>query len=649
MDKLERMKELVKTINFHNYNYYSLDNPTISDAEWDKLYDELLLLERETGTVLPASPTKRVGGEMLEEFVKKEHKVPLYSLEKCNQYDKLKDWVENVKNAVKNAKFYVEYKYDGLSIAIKYKNGELVEALTRGNGTIGEDITAQAKTIRTVPLSIDFKGELVVQGECIMKLSELEKYNQTALEPLKNARNGAAGALRNLDTKVTKSRNLDVVFYAVNYAENVVFNTQEEMYYFLKEHKFNVEKNISVLESYEDIENAVKNIDSEKYDLDFLIDGAVLKLNNIKSREIFGYTSKFPKWAIAFKFEAQELSTKLNDVVWQVGRTGKITPIGLIEPVILAGATIKKATLNNYGDIMRKKVKINCYVFVRRSNEVIPEILGVAHYTDEDKEIIAPTLCPSCGAVLKEVGANLFCPNYECPAQVKDRITHFVSRDAFNIDGVSEKTVEQLYDECYLRSVVDLYGLTKEQLLGLEGFKDKKADNFISELNKSKNIPLERFIYALGISNIGKKSAKDLVKHFKSLNALMNASLEELNSIFDFGDIMAQNVYDFFRDSKNLNVINQLLQIGVSPIESAHKLKSQKFENCTFVLTGTLPNLSREEATKIIEENGGKTSSSVSKNTSYVLVGEDAGSKLDKARKLGVKELNESEFIKMLE
>lgn len=649
MDKLERMKELVKTINFHNYNYYSLDNPTISDAEWDKLYDELLLLERETGMVLPASPTKRVGGEMLEEFVKKEHKVPLYSLEKCNQYDKLKDWVENVKKAVKNAKFYVEYKYDGLSIAIKYKNGELVEALTRGNGAIGEDITAQAKTIRTVPLSIDFKGELVVQGECIMKLSELEKYNQTAQEPLKNARNGAAGALRNLDPKVTKSRNLDVVFYAVNYAENVVFNTQEEMYYFLKEHKFNVEKNISVLESYEDIENAVKNIDSEKYDLDFLIDGAVLKLNNIKSREIFGYTSKFPKWAIAFKFEAQELSTKLNDVVWQVGRTGKITPIGLIEPVVLAGATIKKATLNNYGDIIRKKVKINCYVFVRRSNEVIPEILGVAHYTDEDKEIIAPTICPSCGAVLKEVGANLFCPNYECPAQIKDRITHFVSRDAFNIDGVSEKTVEQLYNECYLRSVVDLYGLTKEQLLGLEGFKDKKADNFITELNKSKNIPLERFIYALGISNIGKKSAKDLVKHFKSLNALMNASLDELNSIFDFGDIMAQNVYDFFRDSKNLNVINQLLQIGVSPIESAHKLKSQKFENCTFVLTGTLPNLSRDEATKIIEENGGKTSSSVSKNTSYVLVGEDAGSKLDKARKLGVKELNESEFIKMLE
>ena len=646
--QIERMKALVEEINYHNYNYYSLDNPTISDAEWDKLYDELLKLEKETGIVFEDSPSKRVGGDILSKFQKYTHKGPYYSLEKSNTYDRLSEWYEDIKKEVPNASFFVEYKYDGLTISCTYRDGVLVNAATRGNGFVGEDVTEQVKTIRTVPLKIDYKGELIVQGEGIMKLSELEKYNQTALEPLKNARNAAAGAIRNLDPKVTKQRNLDVIFYSVNYIEDRTFETQEDMHKFLRDNKFNTIKELWVCYSYDQIKQRVEKIDKEKYDLDFLIDGAVIKLNNIKQREIFGFTSKFPKWAIAFKFEAQELSTKLNDIVWQVGRTGKLTPIGLIDPVELAGATVKKATLNNMGDILRKQVKIGSYVFVRRSNEVIPEILGFAREGDNQRDIEVPTVCPSCGANLVEVGANLFCPNYYCPEQIADRITHFASRDAMNIEGISEKTVGQFRDKLGVKTVADLYSLTKEQLYSLDNFKDKKVENYFTQLENSKNISLQKFIYALGISNIGKKASKDLVKHFKTFENIKSASVEEINEIYDFGLVMAQNVYDYFREPHNIEILEKLKQAGIKVEDSEQKLDSNNFENMTFVLTGTLPTLSREQATEIIEKNGGKTSSSVSKNTSYVLLGENPGSKYDKAKSLGIKILTEREFLDLL-
>lgn len=646
--KIERMKALIEEINFHNYNYYSLDNPTISDAEWDKLYDELLALEKETGVVFADSPSKRVGGETLSKFEKYTHKVPYYSLEKSNTYDRLKEWCEDIKSQVPNGSFFVEYKYDGLTISCTYRNGELVNAATRGNGIVGEDVTEQVKTIRTVPLKIDFKGELVVQGEGIMKLSELKKYNQTAIEPLKNARNAAAGAIRNLDPKVTASRNLDVIFYSVNYIDGVQFETQKQMHEFLRKNKFNTIKEFWVYDSYEEVKKRVEKIDKEKYDLDFLIDGAVIKLNDIKQREIFGFTSKFPKWAIAFKFEAQELSTKLIDIVWQVGRTGKLTPIGLIDPVELAGATVKKATLNNMGDIVRKNVKIGCYVFVRRSNEVIPEILGLARSTPDEREVVEPEFCPSCNTKLITVGANLFCPNYYCPEQIEDRITHFASRDAMNIEGISEKTVGQFREKLGVKSIADLYDLTLEMLYTLDNFKDKKVENFFKQLENSKNVSLQKFIYALGISNIGKKASKDLVKHFKTFDNIKNASVEQINEIFDFGLIMAQNVYDYFRDSKNIEILQRLKNAGIKVEESHQTLDSNKLANLTFVLTGTLPNLSREQATEIIEKNGGKTSSSVSKNTSFVLLGENAGSKLDKAKKLGIKTISEDQLLEMI-
>lgn len=648
-EKLERMKELVEEINFHNYNYYSLDNPTISDAEWDKLYDELLVLEKETNVVLPDSSTNKVGGETLSKFQKYTHKVPYYSLEKSNTFSRLKEWCDDIKNQYSSATFFVEYKYDGLTISITYKDGKLINASTRGNGFVGEDVTSQVKTIRTVPLTIDFKGELVVQGEAIMKLSELKKYNEKNAEPLKNARNAAAGAIRNLDPKITKSRNLDVIFYAVNYVEGKTFASQQDMHDFLVENKFNASKDYAFCNNFEEVWKRVNEIDKNKFNLDFLIDGAVIKLNETKAREIFGFTSKFPKWAIAYKFEAQELSTKLNDVVWQVGRTGKLTPIGLIEPVNLAGATVSKATLNNMGDIVRKQVKINSFVFVRRSNEVIPEILGIARDIENSKEIEKPTNCPCCKTNLVEIGANLFCPNYFCPEQIEDRISHFASRDAMNIEGISEKTVGQFREKLGVKTIADLYYLTKEQLYSLDNFKDKKVDNFFKQLNESKKVPLNKFIYALGISNIGKKASKDLVKHFKTLENIKNATVEQINEIYDFGLIMAQNVVEYFSNEHNKEILKKLNEAGVEVENAQSEQKSNIFQNMTFVLTGTLPNLSREQASQIIEENGGKTSSSVSKNTTFVLLGDNAGSKLEKANKLGIKTISEQEFLIMLE
>ena len=647
--KIERMQQLTKEINYHNYNYYSLDNPTISDAEWDKLYDELLALEAETGVVLPDSPSQRVGGAILDGFKKYTHEVQLYSLEKCNTYDALKDWCENIKHKNPNAQFFVDYKFDGLTVSLTYENGVLVNGATRGNGLVGEDITAQVKTIRTVPLKIDYKGKVIVQGEAIMKLSELAKYNKTATEPLKNARNAAAGALRNLDPKVTASRNLDVIFYSINYIDNTEIKTQAEMNRFLKENKFNTEAKFDILNTYEQIENVVKQIDQEKSSLDFLIDGAVVKVNDIAERKLYGYTAKFPKWAIAFKYEAQELSTKLNNIVWQVGRTGKITPIAEVEPVELAGATVKRATLNNYNDILRKKVQLNDYVFVRRSNEVIPEILGVARTTEHSTPITKPTTCPSCGADLTEIGANLFCTNtYHCPEQIIDRITHYASRDAMDLVGISDKTAKQFYENLGVTNISDIYKITADDLAKLEGFKDKKINNLLTAIQKSKNVELNKFIYSLAIPNIGKKSAKLLANEFGTFDNFKNATLEQLNNMFAFGDVMSESIVEYFKNQNNIDIINKLFESGVVVNDNVNTT-SQKLSSVTFVLTGTLPTLSREQATKIIEDNGGVVSSSVSKKTDFILLGKDAGSKYQKGLQLGIKMISEKELFKMVE
>ncbi len=643
------MQKLIKELNVHIRNYYVLDKPTISDVEYDRLYDKLQALERETGVVYPNSPSNRVGGEILKGFKKFNHDVPLFSLDKCNSYEELENFVIGVKKDFPDAEFSVEYKFDGLSIVVEYENGLFKRAGTRGNGKVGEDVTEQVKTIKSVPLEIPFKGKLIVQGEGLISLSNLEKYNKTAAEPLKNARNAVAGAIRNLDPKVTASRNLDWIVYSINYIEGKKFKTQKESIEFLKENGFKISDFFHIEKDVKNIEKLIDEVDKIKSSLDILMDGMVIKTNQIAYREEMGYTAKFPRWAIAYKFEAQEISTMLEDVVWQVGRTGKITPIGIVEPVELAGATIKRATLNNASDIQRKRVKIGSRVFLRRSNEVIPEILGLAEEYPTSKEIEIPTTCPSCGEKLVEIGANLFCKNENCPEQVIDTLTHFASRDAMNIEGYRDKTSELFFNQLGVRSPSDLYKLTLEQLTNLEGFKDKKAQNLIDAIEKSKNVKLSNFIFALGIDNVGKKTAGDLAKVFKTLENLKNATKEELQAIRDIGDVVAECVYNYFRDDKNLTEIEKLKEVGVKIEEQADNIvKNSVFNGKTFVLTGSLEKYSRNEASEILTNLGANVSSSVSKNTDYVLAGENAGSKLSKAQNLGIKIISENEFEQML-
>ncbi len=641
MDQNSKMKELVERLNKYAYQYYVLDEPTIADKQYDELYNELLMLEKETGVVLPDSPSRKIGGEPIKEFTAHTHLSKLYSLDKCNSYDELREWDAKIKKIAPSAQYTLEYKLDGLTLCLTYENGYFKGGATRGNGETGEDVTAQILTIKSIPLSVPFKGVFEAQGEGIMRLSALKKYNETAEEPLKNARNGVAGAIRNLDPKVTASRNLDIIFYNVNYLDGEELSSQNDNITFLKDNGFKTEK-LFVSSDMEKIIAEIDRVDRDK--LDFLIDGMVVKIDDLKTREELGYTDKFPRWAMAFKFEAEETTTILKEVVWNVGRTGKLTPLGLLEPVELCGATIQKATLNNYDDILRKKVKKGSRVFIRRSNDVIPEILGLAE-DNGGEEIYPPTVCPACGSELVKDGAHIFCPNEkDCPPQIIGRITHFASKDCMDIKGISEKSVALLYRELGVREPTDLYSLKKEDLSDLDGFKDKKSENFLSSIQKSKGASLDRFINAIGIDNIGKKSARDLAEAFGSIDGLMGASKEELLAIPEIGNIVADSILAFFE--KRGEIIEKFKQIGIDPRFA--KNTGGIFAGKKFVLTGTLPTLTRSQASALIESAGGVVSSSVSKDVSFVLAGESAGSKLDKARAYNIKIITEEELLTML-
>ena len=643
MSSDERMKELVKLLNKYAYQYYVLDEPTVADVQYDALYNELSALEKETGIVLPDSPTRKIGGDPIKEFAPHKHIKKLYSLDKCNSYDELREWSEKIKKVAPDAVYTLEYKLDGLTLCLTYENGYFKGAATRGNGEVGEDVTAQVSTIKSIPLSVPYKGVFEAQGEGIMRLSALKKYNETAVEPLKNARNGVAGAIRNLDPKVTASRNLDIIFYNVNYIEGENIASQRENIDFLKRNSFKTD----MLFVTSDIEEIIKKIDSvDRKSLDFLIDGMVIKVDDLALRERLGYTDKFPRWAIAYKFEAEETTTILEDVQWNVGRTGKLTPLAILEPVELCGATIRRATLNNYDDIQRKKVKIGSRVFIRRSNDVIPEILGVSE-DNGGKEIPVPTVCPACGSDLVRDGAHIYCPNEgDCPPQIIGRLTHFAEKDCMDIRGVSEKSIEGLHEKLGVRFPTDLYSLTRDDLAQLDGFKDKKIDNFLASVEKSKSVPLDRFINALGIENIGKKSARDLAERFGSISELMKADEATLVEVDEIGDIVAESITSYF--GKHGWLIEKFKEIGIDPKFNVVKPTDGVLTGKKLVLTGTLPTLTRTEATELIEKAGGTTSSSVSKSTDYVLAGENAGSKLDKARSLGVKIITENELLAMI-
>lgn len=646
---VNKMKELIAQINKHNYNYYVLDNPTISDSEYDKLYYSLVDLEKENNFILPFSPTQRVGDTILEGFQKRKHEVNLYSLNKVRDYADLESWVNDMNRLTGGTEFSVEYKFDGLQLVIEYNNGEFVCATTRGNGSIGEDVSAQVKTIKTVPLSIEYKGRLIVQGEGMMTNRAFEQYNKNAEEKLKNPRNAVAGAIRNLDPKETAKRNLDYFCYSVLLCEGKQFDTQQEVHKFLTEQGFQTGSFFKMCSTTKDIIHKIEEVDKIKNDLDILIDGMVVKINNIEKREEIGFTAKYPRWAVAFKFEAQEVSTMLNDVVWQIGRSGRVTPIAELEPVELAGATISRATLNNVDDIKKKGVYLNSRVFVRRSNEVIPEIMGIAEKYENSEEIICPDYCPCCKKPLMQKGPLLFCTNHlGCKDQVVDRISHFASRDAFNIEGFSVKTAAAIYDNLGVRKLSDIFKLEKQDLLKLDKFKDKKAENIVSSIEKSKHIDLYRFLYSLGIAEVGVKTAKELAKHFGSFENIMNAEEKEILQVDDVGEIIANNIYTFFRDEYNISEIESLFQSGVeiNEIKRSETL-NENFAGKTVVLTGTLSR-ARKEIEDLIESLGGKTASSVSSKTDYVLAGENAGSKLDKAQSLGIKILSEEDFNKMI-
>lgn len=645
---MDRQTELVRLLNRYAAAYYEQDAPLVSDAEYDALYDELLKLEAESGVVLPDSPTLRVGGAPQKSFEQHTHLGRLWSLDKVRTPEALADFIRKVTAASPVPPLFgLEYKFDGLTVNLTYQNGVLVQGATRGNGVTGEAILPQIRTIRSVPLTIPFKGRMEVQGECIMRLSVLDAYNRTATEPLKNARNAAAGALRNLDPAVTAARKLDVFCYNIGYIEGKELHDQQEMLAFLKENGLPVCPFVRWLKTADEILAEIDEAAKRRDTLDFLIDGMVVKVTDFRLRDSLGATEKFPRWAMAYKFAAEELTATVNDVTWEVGRTGKLTPLAHIDPVEFSGVTVKKATLNNWDDVQRKRVGIGSRVFIRRSNDVIPEILGAVPDDKPLRPVEKPTVCPQCGAHVEMRGAHLYCTNsLSCRPQIAARLEHYASRDAMDIDTFAGKTAEQLIDAFGITTIPELYALSHEQLAALDRFGHKKAQNLLDALEASKHRPLSAFLYALGIPNVGTKTAKDLANTFGTLDAVRHATFEELNAIDDVGDVVAQDVVDFFRDPRIANQIDLLLEHGVAP-EEAQRIEGDDLplSGMTVVITGTLATLSRREAESLVEQNGGKAAGSVSKKTSFVVVGESAGSKADKAQALGIPMLSETEFL----
>ena len=645
---MDEMTSLKDRLNELAYRYYVLDDPAVSDAEYDALYDKLVALEKSTGVVLPDSPTRRVGGKPLSKFEQVRHLGRLYSLDKCKTREELRAWMDKLRVAGKMPRVSVEYKFDGLTINLTYRGGELVQAATRGDGVTGEVVTEQVKTIRSVPLSIPYKGVLEVQGEGIMRLSALAEYNSDpTVTPLKNARNAAAGAIRNLDPAETAKRKLEVVCYNVNYIEGRRFESGSEMMAFLKEQKFKVSDMYVLADDQKTVFDTLDKIESVRPSLDFLIDGAVVKADDFSMREELGYTEKFPRWAMAFKFAAEEMTTVVRDVIWQVSRTGKLNPLAVLDPVDIGGVTVSRATLNNISEIRRKDIRIGSRVFVRRSNDVIPEITGVAEQPEDAVEIEVPAVCPACGSPVEVRGVFAYCTDSEaCEPALVSRFAHFVCRDAMDIEGLSDKTLELLYSEGKIRDFADLYSLSADDLTDLEGFKDKKIANILAAIAASKHTELKRFLFAIGIPGIGKKAAAQLADAFGTLEAARAAKEEELLALDDFGDVMAKNVVAFWNDPLRAAEVDRLIAAGIT-FEQKERAEGA-FSGKKVVLTGSLARFTRSEAKKLIEERGGEVADGVSAKVNLVIAGEAAGSKLEKAKKLGIEIIDEQKFVEML-
>ncbi len=649
-----RAKELRDLLNYHSHKYYVEDNPEIGDYEYDMLQRELAEIEKEFPELItPDSPTQRVGGSADGLFEPVVHAVPLESLQDAFGIDEVRAFDERVKAVFADAEYVVEPKIDGLSVALEYENGVFVRGSTRGDGLTGENVTANLRTVNSIPLRLKEDVTIEVRGEVYMPknvfASLVEEQEQNGEKTFKNPRNAAAGSLRQKNPKITASRNLDIF----------VFNIQQYQGEGIKGHKQSIDylktlgfKTIPFYNKFDNIDDVIKELDrigEIRSSLPFDIDGAVIKTDSFAQRAEIGSTSKFPKWALAFKYPPEEKETTLIDIEVAVGRTGVLTPTAVFEPVLVAGSTVSRATLHNQDFINEKDIRLGDRVVIRKAGDIIPEVIRVVSHVENSEKYLLPTACPSCGAnvIREEDEAAVRCVNPECPAQLLRNLIHFCSRDAMDIEGMGDAVLEKLVSNGMLSKASDIYTLKKEDFMTLEGFKDKSSQNLVDAIEKSKSNDLAKLVFALGIRHVGQKAGKILAEHFESMENLMNADAETVASIEGFGGIMAQSVADFFSLEQTKHEIEALAALGVNMVSQKEKIDN-RFEGKTFVLTGTLPTYSRNEASEIIEKFGGKTASSVSKKTSYVLAGEEAGSKLVKAQSLGIAIISEEEFNEMI-
>jgi len=653
---LDRIKSLSTELEKHNRNYYVLDNPEISDYEYDMMMKELKTLEAENPEyAFENSPTKRVGGEALNTFAEVEHKVQMGSLQDVFSFDEVQSFVSKCREQLDNPVFIVEPKIDGLSVSLQYENSQLTVGSTRGNGFTGEDVTNNLKTIKSIPLTlfediplIEVRGEVYMPRKSFESLVAEQELNDE--QPFKNPRNAAAGSLRQKDPKIAAKRKLDIFVFNLQQIEGTEIKSHKQSLDYMKSLGFKVIPSYIECREFEEIVNEINRIGEGRNNYSFDIDGVVIKVDDFSQREKMGATAKTPKWAVAYKFPPEEKETVLRSIEVNVGRTGAITPVAVFDPVTLAGTSVSRAVLHNQQFIDEKEIRINDTILVRKAGEIIPEVIKSVSHAENSVPFILPEKCPVCGtkAVRYEDESVLRCPNTDCSAQLYKNIIHFASKDAMNIDGLGPANIQALLDNNLIKSVADLYCLESEHVASLERFAKKSAENLIAAIEKSKSNNLDRLVFALGIRNIGAKAAKLLCEKFRNIDAVMNASIEEISEIEGFGSVMAENVYNAFREPHRISLIKRLGEYGLKmTYDSLSSGGDGRFDGKTFVLTGTLPTLKRKEAQSLIEKFGGKVSGSVSKKTDYVVAGEDAGSKLVKAQSLGIEIISEQELIEI--
>ena len=657
----KRIDELIKIINEADYHYHTLDNPTITDQEYDKYLRELFDLEEEhPELVREDSPTQHAGGKIIDGFVKVEHKIPMMSLSDVFSESELLDFDEQVKKKVANPQYVCELKIDGLSVSLLYENGKLVRAATRGDGTIGEDITHNAKTIKSIPLKLKEAIDIEVRGEIFMNKKTLEEVNKERIknkeQPLQNCRNAAAGSIRQLDSKIAAKRKLDNFIYHLPNPSDYGLKTHHDAIEYMKKLGFKTNPNNKLVNTMKEVLDFIEEKGSIRESLPYDIDGIVIKVNDIASQEKLGFTARYPKWAVAYKFPAKEVLTKLTDIIFTVGRTGQITPNAVLEPVIVAGSTISRATLHNEDYVVAKDLKIGDIVSIRKAGDVIPEVVErkLERRTGLEKDFEMIDTCPMCGSHLekKEGQVDYFCLNAECPARKIEGLIQFASRDAMNIDGLGERIIEDFFNFGFIKKISDIYKLEnhRKDLITLEGYGDKSVANLLDAIDDSKDNSLEKLIFGLGIPHVGAKTAKILASNFKTLENLISKTEEELVNIPDIGVIIAKSVTSYFSNIENQKEVERLKNFGINMNYLGKEIKeNENFKDKSFVLTGTLTKYSREEAKELIESLGGKTIDSVSKKTSVVIVGEKPGSKYEKAKQLGIDIWSEDDFTSKIQ